>query len=915
MGNDYRDREVTRTAHLLILISYSVFTAMLVGESFLLGWETWTAPLLIIGVLGCWGIHFLQKFSDDHRLWIYAILMMATFFFYGIHETSMYDTAPVMCLVIMIYSVTSKRGLLHLCLISYFVTMSYDIAAKIFGGAKWDSLDVTRTLLHLALVFMAWKMADTIIKKEQDDELNFANRIAVLEDTNRRTEDFLTNVSHELRTPINAVTGITSVMLKKAVSSDVHNDILSVQRAGRRLFEQIGDILDYTEIDTKRIRVSEERYILSSVINDLITEYRVIDSHRNIELIFDVDTTIPKELIGDSGKIKKILRHLIGNASKFTKEGGAYIHIFKLNKPYGINLCMEISDTGIGMDEKEMSHIKEKFYQADSSRSRRQGGLGLGLSIVYGLTRTMGGFMHIDSAKGKGSVIYVSIPQKVGDSEPQIVLKNRENLSLACFLKLDKYSVPKVRDYYNNLIGNMVTELNIPLHRTDRLEDLEKILKAYHISHIFTAKEEYEENAAFFDKKLDKDIELIVFAEGDYMAHEGSRARVVQKPFYALAIANVLNSEVSDDNTDGLQEKQMKCPGVKALVVDDESMNLLVAEGIFSDYGMTVKTALSGAEAIELCEKDTFDIIFMDHMMPEMDGVETMKRLRQLKDVGAERLTVVALTANAVSGAKEMFINEGFDGFVAKPIESVELERVLRNVLPKSAIEYEDMSGRSNIVDMGLSEALETLAGKGINVSAGLQYCRGDSDFYTELLKKFAREAEFKLNEIKTSFENKDYDNYRIKVHALKSTSKMIGADELSELARNLENAAKQKDALFINTHEDSLIASYEEVGILLKSAFPEEAAGSGEMQSIEKGELTDKLKQIKSSLDTFEEERAQALLKELSTFTYKDAPLKDSLAAIKMAVDDFEMTQAGELVDKLRTEIENDEWKGGSEA
>ena len=153
----------------------------------------------------------------------------------------------------------------------------------------------------------------------------------------------------------------------------------------------------------------------------------------------------------------------------------------------------------------------------------------------------------------------------------------------------------------------------------------------------------------------------------------------MQKPFYALAIANVLNSEVSDDNTDGLQEKQMKCPGVKALVVDDESMNLLVAEGIFSDYGMTVKTALSGAEAIELCEKDTFDIIFMDHMMPEMDGVETMKRLRQLKDVGAERLTVVALTANAVSGAKEMFINEGFDGFVAKPIESVELEMCCLN--------------------------------------------------------------------------------------------------------------------------------------------------------------------------------------------------------------------------------------------
>ena len=914
MGNDFKEREGIRTSHLAILISYTVFTVLLIVEAFLLNWELWTVPLMAVAVAGCWLIHLTQNFPDDFRLYLYAVLMMVTFFFYGIHETSIFDLALVMCLVIMIYSMTNHKGLNNLCLCTYYITFAYDFFAFMLRNMEWNSLLVTRIILHLGLVFMAWKIADIIITGKKEEQSEYAKRIEVLEEANRRTEDFLTNVSHELRTPINAVTGITSVMLKKVVSADVRQDIVSVQRAGHRLFDQIGDILDYTEIDTGRIRVSEEVYILSSVINDLITEYRVLPDQKGLELVFDVDPQIPSELVGDSAKVKKILRHLVNNAVKFTKEGGLCVKVYQVKKDYGINLCIQISDTGIGMDEEEMSRIKEKFYQADSGRSRNQGGLGLGLSIVYGLTRAMGGFMYIESVKGKGSKVHISIPQKVADSTPSIALKSRESLSLACFLQLEKYDVPRVRDYYNNLIQGMVTGLNIPLHRVDKREDLEKLLKAYRITHIFTGQKEYEENQEFIEK-LDKEIEVIVFADTGFAPADNSRVRILQKPFYALAIANILNSETSDMALDGLTEKQMKCPGVKALVVDDESMNLLVAQGIFSDYGMTVKTALSGAEAIRICENETFDIIFMDHMMPEMDGVETMKQLRRLSAGNGERLTIVALTANAVSGAKEMFINEGFDGFVAKPIETMELERVLRNVLPKSAIEYEDLTGRAIPVDIEESDVLNVLAGKGINITAGLQYCRHDKDFYTELLMKFAREAGSRQQEIIDSFETKDYENYRIKVHALKSTSKMIGADELSELARNAENAAKQKDLGYIGTHQDELMGAYQEVSLILAEAFPEEKAAVSDVQEMEKNELIDRLRKIKSCLDTFEEERAQAYLRELSEFRYKGFMISDLTGEIRGAVDDFEMMKAAELTLELEKRISEDTLEGGDEA
>ncbi|MGN0142355.1 MAG: hybrid sensor histidine kinase/response regulator, partial [Roseburia sp.] len=674
------EQERQRATHLMILLVYTIATIVLTGESFLLGWETGAIVLLIIGLAASWVIHITGRIPESIRIWLYFILTMLAFFFYGIHETSIYDLAPVMVLIILMYSATEMYSIVRLCVATYFLTMGYDFVFVIGDSTEFSALVVTRTLLHLALVCMAGKLVEIEIQRRQTEKKITDSKIAELEETNRRTEDFLANVSHELRTPINAVTGITAVMLKNETDAEKRKDIVSVQKAGGRLFNQIEDILDYTEIDTGRIKVGEDTYMITSIVNDIIAGNRLLMRENTRELILDVDAGIPSVLLGDGRKIKKILMHLIDNAIKFTKRGGVYVRVYALHKPYGINLCIRVCDTGIGIAEEDLGKIKERFFQSNGGRNRRAGGLGLGLSIVYGMVTSMEGFMQIESTLGSGTTVSVSIPQKVSEEAPSMVVENRTSLCLACFLRPEKYEVPEVRDYYNEMISHMVQGLDIPLHRAYNIEEMKKLTSVYQLTHLFLGREEYEENKSYFEE-LAESMGVFAVGDEDFILPQGSRVRLLRKPFYSFTVASILNAVATED-AEMFREKRMICPNVTVLVVDDEPMNLMVAEEIFKGYQMKVKTAESGREAIEICEREDFDLIFMDHMMPEMDGVETLKQLRKITKDSGRVLTVIALTANAVSGAREMFLQEGFDEFVSKPIETSEMERALRKVLP-----------------------------------------------------------------------------------------------------------------------------------------------------------------------------------------------------------------------------------------
>ncbi|MBR5090931.1 MAG: response regulator, partial [Ruminiclostridium sp.] len=600
-----------------------------------------------------------------------------------------------------------------------------------------------------------------------------------------------------------------------------------------------------------------EDYMLASVLNDLVAEIRPFKP-KNIELIIDIDPAIPSVMNTDISKLRKILRHLIINGLKYTHEGGVYVRISSEKEPYGVNLFIEVTDTGIGMTEEETERISERFYQADSGRSRKGGGLGLGMSIVSGFVASLGGFITIKSRPGAGTTVTVSLPQDVIDPAGCMSVVDPNKLCLGAFLHFDKFHDPNVREYYNNMVRNIVNGLGVQMHRVDNIGNLEKLLDSVKLTHLFVGEDEYLASSEQLEK-LTSEMTVVVVANEDIVLPPGARAKIMSKPFYCFPVTTVLNAGFEQPSE--AERGNMYCRGVTALVVDDEPMNLTVAKNIFKRYGMIVSTAMSGQESIDMCRERDFDIVFMDHMMPGMDGVTAMKHLRADKAKEHRGITIVALTANAVSTAKEMFLSEGFDGFVSKPIELVELERVMKRVLPSSVITYgddenekkaaapeaapqnitpsaehpsatvasnDDTSDKTEkkpvdvVFDIPAGEGLASgstaenpddvygaLKALGIDTDMGLDYCLSDGEFYKSLLMQFADESDEKRGKMIKCFEEKDYENYKILVHALKSTSKMIGDIELSEKAKALEYAAKENRPEYIIENHESVMNEY----------------------------------------------------------------------------------------------------------
>ena len=268
-------------------------------------------------------------------------------------------------------------------------------------------------------------------------------------------------------------------------------------------------------------------------------------------------------------------------------------------------------------------------------------------------------------------------------------------------------------------------------------------------------------------------------------------------------------------------------------------MNLTVARGILKRYGIETINAASGQESIDLCKEQEFDIVFMDHMMPGMDGVEAMKRIRMNADRNHRNLPIVALTANAVSTAREMFIREGFDGFVSKPVELIELERVMKKVLPSSkwqivkdsetgSAEMEQIPEKKTVgepvtvieddsTEPAADDPYAALSKLGIDVNTGLRYSQGDRDFYKTLILQFASEGREKRQNAEKFLSQEAFSDYAIIVHAIKSTSKMIGAQGLSDKAKYLEDAAKAGRGDDVRASHANAMADYTRIteGIL----------------------------------------------------------------------------------------------------
>ena len=834
--------EEQTSRHLILAVITTVFSGVLSLITAVMAWELWMIALMAAGCFSVWFLHIARAGSDTFYENLCAWLMLVEFFFFGVHETSLFDIPAVACILILALFMLNKKWILYVVVSLYGLELLYHTFILHTISHQMELQAVFRLGLGVVVTLCGAALARYWINRRNIQKKWYERVFAELETAGKQNAVFLSNVSHELRTPINMVIGISEVALGKELTPEIRTDMTSIKLAGKRLSNQINNMLDYTEIVEGTLTPAKKEYMITSVLNDIITMTALQSNRQHLELVFDIDPKMPAALVGDAEKISHVLKILVENAIKFTEEGGVNVRIGCRRESYGINLIVDIRDTGIGMTSSQLTQMYDVFYQADSSSSRFAGGLGLGLPIAQGLLNAMGGFLHFASGEQEGLSAHIVIPQGVADERPCIELNHPEQLCIACYFRPEKYSCDEVREYYDGLIQSLVMGLGAKGYQVHNFEGLLKVQRSHKLTHVFIVQSEYMENPAYYEE-LAETIRVVVIAEREFNLSRESRLAIMHKPFSALSVANLLNGETgergfAEDQAAG--RKPFNCVGIRALAVDDEEMNLMVAKGVLGSYGIEVDTCLSGREAVAMCSGTSYDIVFLDHMMPGFDGVETLKKIRELKNGVYQDLPVIALTANTVSGAREMFRSEGFTEFVPKPIERTVLERVLRKVLPKSCIQYSERptskgapvgaeapSAEKAPAPQAAAAAPEApaevpeasggpvpsydhLAKAGVNTELGLDYCAGDESFYLEMLRMFCAQGPEKRAEIAALYESANWTDYAVKVHALKSTSLTIGAEALSAQAKELEMAGKRGDADFIRERHAALLRAHE---------------------------------------------------------------------------------------------------------
>lgn len=672
--------EITITQkHSTVLVVMSLACFGTIAESVVQGWETWVPPIIFLGILAAWMMHIAQSHTQAYRENYYFLFTMLITFFHGVHKTSFFDVVVASTIFMVLLTYLRRQDFLLYALIEFIVVFAMHIIWSYRTSyINFDTLDVSRILFHFLAEICVYRVLKEVIKESMQAEEEIAKRDDMKEADRVAMEDFLVNISHELRTPVNVISGISAMILRK----ENRDDIRSIRDAGRRLSRQIENIQDYSEIQRGNVSVENEPYQITDLWKDFLETYATYNQKGMPELSIDLDPLLPTVLCGDVKKLQKIIRHLLDNAYKFTAKGGVNVKISGIKKDYGMNLIIEVSDTGCGMSAADKENVSKGFYQADAKRNRATGGIGLGLSVVYGFTRAMDGFVSIDSEKDHGTSIRISVAQEVVDASPCLSLDAEEEIRIAFYMNPGKFKVTKLREFYTDTATNLAKGLGVNLFSVSALSELKTTLKEENISYVFMGEEEYLAAPAYFDELAKSDVKVAVSASKGFSVSKGSGVIVMPKPLYAAPILEVINGEAIDSKYDGqARNERISYNHVKALLVDDEPMNLVVAGELFKEYHMEVETASSGKEAIEKCKQKDYDVVFMDYMMPEMDGIEAMKRIRFVCDEKRKKIFAVAISANAISGARELFLNNGFDGYIPKPIQISEFERIMARLV------------------------------------------------------------------------------------------------------------------------------------------------------------------------------------------------------------------------------------------
>lgn len=554
------------------------------------------------------------------------------------------------------------------------------------GGSLPDFFTKQPTLIDYAAIIIGIVIVGTlavIVIRSRVKQYDY--EFERMQDTHLKVIDaynskdiFFANTSHEIRTPLNAIVGTVNLLLDEDLDAQVRDNVFNILNSCNALLSITDELMQLSNGDTNDMGMTEAKYNFADMMLDIINMMSVRLMESGVRLFIEIDNNIPKYMVGDGGKVRQLFINILNNAVKYTKEGKITLRIRReLLADEGIMLFAEVEDTGIGIKEDAIETLFTDYKRDDEDAEKRNiEGTGLGLSLCKDLVEKMNGSISVKSKYHEGSTFFFNIKQKTADNKSIAVINNMTDTATIIY-ENDKESAESVKKVLDSLGIRSVVVI-------DRME-FETSVLSDNFHYVFISNERYLENQRFIERKLNHHRAIIISDIASNI-QLNKNCYLITRPVHIINAAMAYNNENSVFSREIIQKGGFTCPNTTILVVDDNLTNLEVASGLLKKYEATVVTAISGKECINTIENMHVDIIFLDYMMPEMNGIDTLTEVRKLGTENAMTVPVVALTANVVSGAKEMFIDAGFCEYISKPIDVNKLENTLKTFLPREQL-------------------------------------------------------------------------------------------------------------------------------------------------------------------------------------------------------------------------------------
>jgi signal transduction histidine kinase/CheY-like chemotaxis protein len=713
------------------------------------------------------------------------------------------------------------------------------------------------------------------------------------DEENKSKSSFLARMSHEIRTPMNSILGMAELIARKDISPEIDEYISIISQAGNTLLTIINDILDFSKITSGQFKIEPRQYRLASLIDETINVIRMRVSEKNLDLLVNVDGNIPAVLTGDDLRIRQILINLLNNAIKYTPQGSVALDIrYNALDDHNLELIISVKDTGIGIKPEDMQHLFSDFARLDMKSNQGIEGTGLGLAITHALCAAMNGRVTVSSEYGTGSTFTAVIKQTVEDNTRLAQVNNPQGKKVLLFE--DRQAI--LRSINNNFINLGL----LPFCAGTLPEFIAELGKGTY-NYAFVSSR-YALDCIYALGKGTSAVQLVIMVElWDISIFR--EVRSILMPIYSLPIANILNNVQEKESVkDTRRTFGFTAPAARVLIVDDISSNLRVAQELMSPYKMEVHTCLSGADAVERIKQERYDLVFMDHMMPGMDGLEAAAAIRaweeetRINPASGEssggRLPIVALTANTISGQREMFLENGMDDFLAKPIELPQLSTLLERWIPET--KKIRTSPRAVPAEAGEKQPLRI---DGLDTAMGLASVNGAETVYLDILTAFCRDLEGMIGRIREAREMGSDELFAQAMHALKGAARGVGALNLGDLAEELEKEARRGESGKVEQGAGDLLAAVHTLAQNIRAALSAVTALSEPRESTDISLL--QLEPLKQALLNMDIETVNQILMEYLSIPM-DSGTKERLGRIEEHILMFEYDRAVEKIDSL---------------